>query len=180
MAITLAPGQGILGGVTLDEEKLDRELAEAREKDRDYAEREAAFKAKCERIEAWLGSLLWAQLEVEGSTAPITETTKADMGRFQESCARYGYQHLPAAPAVVAEYLIVESETAAQAERMLDSISTIHRAMRLQDPESDPLPRAALRWFRDCEDQEEEKKLAPKRQAKAKKLNGSASNKEQK
>jgi hypothetical protein len=164
MSITIAPGRGILSGVTLDSEKAEKERAAELAKEKDYAERLAAYEAKLREISVYLVSLLGSQLQAESAQPVITPEIKRDFARFQKRCELEGLCSLPASPEAAAEHLIIEADNAAHAERLAGSISTIHRAMNLPDPTADVLVKAAIRWFR-----ENEVKPEPKKARKSKK-----------
>jgi hypothetical protein len=125
------------------EEQRRKEAVEA-------AEQEAAGQKILDYAEAMFFPWLKRYLEAENATTRITPKQKSDFKSFQEHCESWGLiPQLPASPQMVATFLLVQAlDGWAHCSRLLRSISTVHRAVGVDDPTDDILVRAVMRFIK--------------------------------
>ena len=128
---------------------------ERRQNEAEAAEAAARIQYDCDVIDAALTPHLRDELAAENKIKRITDWQKADFKKFQAWCEQKAPQWpcaesaLPAKPEVCAMFLSENSASGiAHVSRLVNSISTVHRALNFNDPCEDVLVRALLRQIR--------------------------------
>ena len=166
---TVKEYRSILDPLTRDEEvacelrRLAREKAEAEEAAREQAayQRELETQLTLDAIDKALSPLplLAEALKEQNQAIRLSEQQRADINRFQEAAKEWKLSALPAAPQLVAAFLVGEDneEDPSETIRLHDSISALHKATNFPDPTNDVLVRAFMSIVRkDLENQRKE------------------------
>ena len=151
-------GTGILSG-TWDDDEMEREREEDRQKEVAAAERAADQEAVKHKLETVIVGYLKAHIaaELQDQKKPETNTQSREAFlRFKTYCAKFDLDHLPASPQIVAGFLVSEIDQGRQhLNGLIKTISETHLRCDLHDPTGDLLVRALLRLASDEPQQKE-------------------------
>jgi len=130
-------GAGLLGS--------RRQLKAARFEAEEQAAYEAELKARYAEIDALIATYISDAKAAEEALPVITSELMRDFEAFERYCAKERLPSLPADPRAVAIFLCDWADGLADAIRLRDSISIVHRRMKEPDPTLDLVVRALLR-----------------------------------
>jgi len=130
-------GAGLLGS--------RRQLKAARYEAEEAAQYEAELAARYAEIDGLIATYISDAKAAEEASPIITSEVMHDFEAFERYCANERLPPLPADPRAVAIFLADWSEGLADAKRLRDSISIVHRRMKEPDPTLDLVVRALLR-----------------------------------
>jgi len=129
-------GAGLLGS--------RKQLKAARYEAEEAAQYEAELKARYAEIDALIATYISDAKAAEEALPIITSSIMSDFESFERYCANERLPPLPADPRAVAIFLCDWADGLADAMRLRDSISIVHRRMKEADPTLDLVVRALL------------------------------------
>jgi len=139
-------GKGILGGVILDEDKIDAQIVADKKR---ALELQQALKGI---DDTFSHSAALHERLLQQAAAEVSKEAHSTFTRFQDWCAaEYGASCLPTvAPQLLAMFIVNEAKDAAHARRLLNHIATIYKKLN-PPPYEDALVKVITEAFREEE-----------------------------